>query len=160
MWNPRKLACVYVATATCLAGLSGCAPGARPAWGAPDKAAQQDVRTVLKDQVGAWNAGDIDGFMAGYWRSDELRFCSGKTMTRGWQATLDRYHRRYSSRELMGRLTFDQLDFTALADDAMLVVGRWRVEREEAVGGLFSLIFRRFDSRWVIIHDHTSVDSS
>src|SRR5512132_3214165 len=33
-----------------------------------------DIRSVMDKQVAAWNAGDIDGFMAGYWRSPDLVF--------------------------------------------------------------------------------------
>src|SRR4051794_27204303 len=43
------------------------------------------VRAVLDSQVEAWNRGDLDGFMAGYWKDDRLTFFSGDTITRGWQ---------------------------------------------------------------------------
>jgi len=36
------------------------------------------------------NPFNIDGFMAGYWKSDRLTFISGTDVTRGWQPTLDR----------------------------------------------------------------------
>ena len=45
----------------------------------------RDVRAVLDAQVKAWNKGDLEGFMAGYWKSDDLSFFSGKERTRGWQ---------------------------------------------------------------------------
>ena len=30
-----------------------------------------EIRAVIKAQQEAWNRGDIDGFMNGYWRSDQ-----------------------------------------------------------------------------------------
>jgi beta-aspartyl-peptidase (threonine type) len=32
----------------------------------------QAIRGVLDAQVAAWNKGDLDGFMAGYWNDDKL----------------------------------------------------------------------------------------
>ena len=50
------------------------------------------ILSVLTTQQAAWNAGDIDTFMAGYWQSPELRFASGGSVTMGCQETSDRYH--------------------------------------------------------------------
>lgn len=141
-------------------GLLGCGPRAGSAWSGLGGSNEQAVRAVLAQQADDWNEGDIEGFMRGYWKSDQLRFCSGGKVTRGWQATLDGYRVRYASRAKMGRLTFDQLVVSPLADDVVFVVGRWKVTRDNSVGGMFTLIFRRIEGQWLIIHDHTSVDSS
>src|SRR4051812_1615628 len=66
----------------------------------------QAVRAVLDAQVAAWNRGDIDAFMDGYWRSPRTVFVSGDNLTRGWQTVLDRYRKAYDSREKMGTLSF------------------------------------------------------
>src|SRR5688572_26015555 len=83
------------------------------AIGAQSASQQSQIRSeilkVMNDQADAWNRGDIDTFMKGYWNSENLRFVSGDTVTRGWQPTLDRYKRNYSSREKMGTLTFSDL---------------------------------------------------
>src|SRR5256885_11543154 len=71
-----------------------------------------DIRKVMDDQSAAWNRGDIDGFMAGYWKSEKLTFISGADVTRGWQPTLDRYKKSYDSRAKMGVLKFSDLEFT------------------------------------------------
>lgn len=36
------------------------------------------VRRLMDEQVTAWNSGDIDAFMQGYWKSDSLLFVGGK----------------------------------------------------------------------------------
>jgi len=114
---------------------------------------------MLEQQAQAWNAGDIDAFMVPYWRSPDLTFSSGGKVTRGWQATLDRYHQRYPTREAMGRLSFSDIEVTLPGPSVTLVLGRWRLERAEPIGGAFSLVLRKVDGRWVIIHDHTSTDA-
>jgi uncharacterized protein (TIGR02246 family) len=119
--------------------------------------AASDLQAVLKQQADAWNRGDIDAFMEHYWKSDELSFSSGGQTTRGWQSTKENYQRRYPTPEKMGRLTFSQLEITPLGDSAAIVLGRWQLARDESpVGGNFSLVCRKIDGKWLIIHDHTS----
>jgi ketosteroid isomerase-like protein len=117
------------------------------------------ARAVLDVQVEAWNRGDLEGFMAGYWRSPDLVFCSGATVTRGWDGTLDRYRKRYQSegRE-MGRLRFDGVEVIPLGEDAALARGSWRLTMRDGrePHGLFTLLLRRLDGAWRIVHDHTS----
>lgn len=120
--------------------------------------ATEQIKSVLFKQQAAWNNGDIDAFMESYWKSEKLTFSSGGETTRGWQATIDRYKMKYNSRDLMGQLTFSELEVTMLAGDAALALGRWKLERDEPAGGNFSLIFRRLNGVWLIIHDHTSTE--
>jgi ketosteroid isomerase-like protein len=119
--------------------------------------AERDIRKVMDDQAAAWNRGDIEGFMAGYWRSEKLTFVSGTTVTRGWQETLDRYKKSYDSRAKMGALTFSDLEITGLSKDAAVVLGSWSLAREkDNPHGKFTLIFRKFKEGWRVIMDHTS----
>ena len=115
------------------------------------------IRAALHAQSEAWNRGDIEGYMAGYWRSKETVFISGDSLTRGWQTVLDRYKKNYDSREKMGRLTFSDLEITLIGNDAAIVVGRWHLQRaKDEPHGRFTLIFRKTRQGWRIVHDHTS----
>ena len=115
------------------------------------------IQTVLLTQQDAWNNGDIDGFMQGYWQSPELRFASGGNVTRGWQATSDRYHANYSDRRLMGALSFSDIEIVMLSDDAAVVHGGWALRREsDRPSGLFTLVFRQMNGDWKIISDTTT----
>lgn len=121
----------------------------------------RDVRGLLERQAAAWNRGDIDAFMREYAKSERLTFSSGGKTERGWQATYDRYKRKYPTPERMGRLTFGDLEVTSLDWDgtAALALGRWYLERApDPVGGNFSLVLKRAKGDWRIVHDHTSVD--
>ena len=115
------------------------------------------IRKVMDEQAAAWNRGDIDGFMAGYWRSEKLTFISGNDVTRGWQRTLDNYKKSYDSREKMGFLMFSDLEFTILSKDAAVVLGSWALKRQkDTPHGKFTLTFRKFKEGWRIVLDHTS----
>ena len=118
--------------------------------------AEGEIRKVMQEQSDAWNRGDIEGFMRGYWNSDKLVFVSSN-VTRGWQPTLDRYKKSYDTRAKMGTLTFSDLEITVLSKDAAVVLGTWALAREnDNPKGKFTLIFRKFKDGWRIVHDHTS----
>lgn len=117
-----------------------------------------EIFGVLDRQSAAWNRGDLDGFMRGYWRSPELVFTSGGVVRRGWQTTLDRYRDTYGGdTETMGTLSFTDLEVHRLADDAAWALGRWRLDvAGERLGGIFTLVFRELGGEWKIVHDHTT----
>lgn len=116
------------------------------------------IRKVLNDQVAAWNKGDLPGFMEGYWNDEKLSFFSGNTKTAGWQATLDRYRKKYQGeKKEMGKLAFVDLSIDLLGPDHALVRGRFRLTlKNESPSGLFTVIFKKLPAGWRIIHDHTS----
>ena len=116
-----------------------------------------EIQAVLSAQQEAWNRGDIDAFMNGYWRSDETVFVSSDEVTRGWEKVLDRYKKKYSDRTKMGVLTFSNLEITPLGDDTAVVLGAWKLKRrKDEPRGRFTLILRRLPEGWRIVHDHTS----
>ena len=122
-----------------------------------DAADANSIKSVLLTQQAEWNAGDIDKFMTGYWKSPRVRFVSGDKITTGWNETLARYHARYPTRDKMGKLEFSDLDVDMLGPDSALVVGRWKLLRAgDTPHGVFTLTFRRVDNAWVIVVDHTS----
>jgi ketosteroid isomerase-like protein len=122
-----------------------------------DSSIGAQITKVMTDQAEAWNRGDIDGFMRGYWNSDKLIFVSGDNVTRGWQPTLDRYKKSYDTRAKMGTLTFSDLEINVLSNDAAVVLGSWSLSRDgDNPHGKFTLTFRRFKEGWRIVIDHTS----
>ena len=140
-----------------IAALLALTTGSAPETQAGD-GLKQTIRQLLDDQQAAWNKGDLKGFMAGYWQSPELVFFSGKDVVKGWQATLDRYHKRYQAegRE-MGKLAFGDLEIEVLGPESALVRGRFElVTSKEKLGGLFTLLVKKLPEGWRIVHDHTS----
>jgi len=127
----------------------------RPAEGRD--ADRQAISAVLNAQQTAWNRGDVDAFLVGYWHSPELTFSGSSGVARGWDGVLTRYKKNYPDRAAMGQLDFSELEFRFLGPDAALVLGRWHLKREtDDLGGVFTLVWQRLPEGWKIIHDHTS----
>jgi len=123
----------------------------------PKAGSETAIRAVLDAQVAAWNRGDIESYMNGYDRSPNTEFVGADSITRGWQDVLDRYKKRYDTREKMGTLAFSDLEITMLSNDAALVLGRWRLKRaNDEPHGTFTLLFRKRKAGWRIVHDHSS----
>src|SRR5512133_2753719 len=104
------------------------------------------IRAVMDTQVAAWNRGDLEGFMAGYWRSPDLEFYSGATVTKGWDATLARYKKNYQSEgKEMGTLDFSDLVIHTNTSGVAWVSGKWHLKMKDGSdkGGLFTLIFHK-----------------
>ena len=128
---------------------------------APDVIAlDKQVRQLITNQVDAWNHGDIEGFMAGYWRSADLTFFSNGTETKGWEPTLARYKQRYQGEgRAMGKLEFTNLVVTPLCREAAFVRGEWHLTMPDGKEphGLFTLMVRNiYGEGWRVVHDHTS----
>lgn len=117
------------------------------------------ITSVLTAQQDAWNHGEVDKFLVGYWHSPELTFSGSSGIARGWDGVMARYKKNYPDQATMGQLDFSSLEFHFLGKDAALVLGRWHLKRDKGdVGGVFSLVWQRFPEGWRIVHDHTSAD--
>jgi uncharacterized protein (TIGR02246 family) len=118
---------------------------------------REAIGAVLRAQQTAWNRGDVDAFLVGYWRSPELTFSGSSGVARGWDGVRARYKANYPNKGAMGQLDFSELEFKFLGPDAALVLGRWHLKREkDDLGGVFTLVWQRFPEGWKIVHDHTS----
>src|ERR1700678_816957 len=123
MNKPYRLALLVVLiAATFLAALTKFARAA-------ESSDESQIRQLLQMQTDAWNRGDIDSFMTGYWKSDETAFVGANGITRGWQAVLDRYKRNYPDREAMGHLTFSELEVHLTCSDAAFAIGQFQLQR-------------------------------
>jgi SnoaL-like domain len=120
---------------------------------------EQSIKHVLVSQVEAWNKGNIEGFMQGYWNSPELTFISGSTLTKGWEPTLERYKKNYQQGgNEMGHLEFQDLTIDLLSRRAAVVTGKWGLTMSSGKNphGFFTLVFKRMPNGWKIVQDHTS----
>ena len=115
------------------------------------------IKTMLNNQQECWNNGDIDGFMQGYWNSEELIFTSlNHKPTYGWKNTLERYRNSYPNKESMGEFKFEILDLKLTSSSTSTVKGKWELIREkDNPNGIFWLDIDKFDKDWLITKDST-----
>lgn len=118
---------------------------------------EAEIREVLKQQVACWNAGDLECYMDGYWKSDQLMFVGKKGVTYGWESTLAMYQKSYSTPEKMGQLDLSVKEIYPLSSDYWFVIGQWKLDRkEDELEGHFSLLLRMIDGEWKVVVDHSS----
>lgn len=119
--------------------------------------AERKILSILDEQTQAWNRGDIEGFMKGYWENDSLMFIGKSGVTRGWQQTLNNYKKSYPDTASMGKLAFDILQVKKLSKEYYFIVGKWTLTRSIGnLSGHYTLLFRKIKGNWVIIADHSS----
>lgn len=114
------------------------------------------VLQAMKEQESSWNRGDIPAFMQHYWNNDSLMFIGSRGVTFGWQKTLDNYLKSYPDKATMGTLKFTIVKSEQLSPESVYIVGKWELAREKPVGGHFTLLWKKINSKWVIVADHTS----
>ncbi len=115
------------------------------------------IRTILNNQTAAWNRGDLEKFMEGYWKNDSLAFVGKSGVTYGWNNTLDKYKKGYPDKTAIGQLTFTLIKVERLSKKYYFVTGKWHLER--TIGNLeghYTLLFKKIKGHWVIISDHSS----
>lgn len=112
-----------------------------------------EISEIMQNQQNAWNSGDIEGFMIGYWDSEELLFI-GDSVNKGYETTLSNYKKSYPTKEDMGSLEFTNLIWVPVSSDAGLLIGEWNL-----IGinnGMYSLLWKKLDGEWLIVADHSS----
>ncbi len=115
------------------------------------------IRKTLGDQTAAWNRGDIETFMKGYWENDSLMFIGKSGVTYGWSNTLNNYKKGYPDTAAMGQLIFTLLQLKKISPKYYHVTGKWYLKRSIGdVSGHYTLVFRKINGRWFIISDHSS----
>ena len=118
---------------------------------------EASIRRIMTDQAAAWNKGNIDDFMKGYWNNDSLVFVGQSGLSYGYNTALANYKKHYDSPDKMGQLFFTLLSIKKISPDYCFVLGKWLLKRKAGdIGGIYSLLFRKIDGRWQIVVDHTS----
>lgn len=120
---------------------------------------RDELQKLFDQQTSAWNHGDLVGFMQAYEKSPELTFFGGDTIERGWEATLERYRRKYQGKgEQMGQLGFSDAQIDMLGPDAAMFTARWHLtfNNGQKREGLTTVICKRTKNGWKIVHDHSS----
>ncbi|MEI7589139.1 MAG: nuclear transport factor 2 family protein [Chitinophagia bacterium] len=118
---------------------------------------EQAIRQILANQTNAWNKGDINSFMIGYWENDSLVYIGKSGPRYGYATTLKNYQKNYPDTSHMGKLAFQIISVKPLNTDHYFVIGKWNLTRTVGdAGGYFTLLFRKINGQWKVIADHSS----
>lgn len=154
----RRLAVFGVLLAT------ACAPAVAAAWHPSDserRAVRDEIAAMLVRAAANWNRGDLDAFVDDYLPGDSTTFIS-RGVLRGPAAIRQAYAPRFEAGATRDSLSFLLLDVDPLAPDVANVIAAYvlarRVGDRDSVTatGPTSLVMRRVDGRWRIVHDHSS----
>jgi uncharacterized protein (TIGR02246 family) len=141
--------------------LGACAAGSSGTTSDEDRSVDPDVdravRALLEAQRLAWNDGDLEAFVEGYWTSPDVVFASKDGVRLGTEDLLTRYRERYPDRAAMGEVLFDPPRLSDLGDDHVLAEGVWALRRDDGPrSGRYVLVLRRIDDAWRIVLDYTT----
>ena len=118
---------------------------------------EKEITGLLNKQTQAWNKGNLDEFMSGYWNNDSLMFVGKNGVTYGYGNTLANYKKNYDSPAKMGKLFFEIIKIKRLSPEYYWVLGKYFLKRTVGdAGGQYTLLFRKIKGRWQIIADHSS----
>lgn len=139
----------------CVGGL-GCrsTPTGQPLTQAQADRARAEITQVMRDSAKAWNDNDLDAFMASFHRSDDLRFVVPSGITMGWDDLKTRYARSIANSDLR----FSDLSIDVIRPDTALVFALFHNDTKDGGYGYgaTSLLMKKIDGQWVIVHDHSS----
>jgi uncharacterized protein (TIGR02246 family) len=117
---------------------------------------------MLGRAAASWNRGDLDTFVTDYLPGDETTYIGSRGVLRGSAAIRDAYAPRFAPGGVRDSLSFVLVDVDPLAPDVLNVIATYvlarRVGGRDSVTarGPTSLVMRRVDGRWRIVHDHSS----
>src|SRR5687767_4607213 len=90
---------------------------------------EMEIRRILSTQTSAWNRGDVNAFMKGYWNHDSLMFIGKSGVTYGYKNTLENYKKNYPDTAAMGKLSFTLIQVKRLSGEYYHVTGKWHLKR-------------------------------
>lgn len=116
------------------------------------------IRAIIQQQRDAWNRGDLAGFVQFYDNTGMMVFITGEEPIRSPADLQKRYEKRYgTSDKKFGKLDFSDVKVELLSDQLARAYGKWTVTQDSKTStGWFSLLWRKKDGQWRIIHDHSS----
>ncbi|HVE78396.1 MAG TPA: nuclear transport factor 2 family protein [Gemmatimonadaceae bacterium] len=143
------------AVATACAGAVREAGEPRPADAA---AARAEIASLMQRAAGDWTRGDLDAFMSDYLPGEGTTYIGGRGLLRGVDAIRAAYAPRFAPGVARDSLHFEGLEVDLLAPGVAHVLAYYVLSRGDSIAarGPTSLVMRRVDGRWRIVHDHSS----
>jgi ketosteroid isomerase-like protein len=118
---------------------------------------EESILKILDEQTKEWNNGNLEKFMSGYWRNDSLVFIGKSGPVYGYNNALNNYKKSYPDTASMGKLRFEVISVKKLSKAYYFVTGKWFLNKTAGnVKGIYTLLFRKINTEWKIVVDHSS----
>lgn len=118
---------------------------------------------MLAHGAAAWNRGDLDDFISDYAPGAATTYIGRRGVVRGPAAIRASYAPRFAPGVTRGTLHFEDLEADVLAPGVANAIAWYVLTVRTAAGtdstiarGPTSLVVRKLDGRWRIVHDHSS----
>lgn len=121
-------------------------------------AARVQIIAMMTQSARAWNMGNLDAFMNDYEADTTTTFIGRNGVIRGRAAIRAVYAPRFAPGGVRDSLSFENVQVDLLTPDVANVIAYYRLMRGDSTTshGPTSLVMRRRDDRWRIVHDHSS----
>ena len=125
------------------------------------KKTEAAIRGAFEAACAAWNHGDLDGYLASYWDSDQTIWISSGVLTLGREAIVAAYKSRFANPQQMGKLTLAALEIEILTPTDAIASGRWMLALESGSSqGFFSVELKKIEGAWLFVSDRSSTDET
>ena len=130
----------------------------QPASGAANAAIHREIDLMMSASAAAWNRGDLDLFVSDYLPGQGTTFIGRRGVLRGVDAIRANYAARFAPGGQRDSLHFEQMEVDELAPNVANVIAWYVLQRGDSVTarGPTSLVMRKMNGRWRIVHDHSS----
>ena len=114
---------------------------------------EQQIKSLLKNRVDAWNDRNLDRYMADYRKFDSLSVNIDGETKKDWQPVYDRFASQFGPE--MGTLRISNIKIDMVGDDASIVAADWNLQQSEKVtNGRMNLVLNKVDAGWKIITEN------
>jgi len=125
-----------------------------------DADVQGSVERLLEESAGAWNRGELAGFMDDYLESPNTTYIGSAGLLSGYESIRARYAPLFEPGAARDSLRFEDVRVRRLAAVEAIATAKWILHRGDTItgSGPFTLVLRHTSGGWKIIHDHSSSD--
>ena len=121
-----------------------------------EEVARAEICAMMDRGAASWNRGDLETFVDDY--TDSATYVGSRGLLHGRTAIAAHYAPRFAVGATRDSLSFRGIEVRLVAEELAQVVATYVLTRGDSVTGMgpTSLLMRRVDGRWRILHDHSS----
>lgn len=155
---------LFITSAINILGQKTTKPAPKPAAASSAATDEKAVRASFEDLLNGIRNSNIDGVTGVYWNSPETLFYNNNgSVTTGWEQDRKNREARYP-RTSNVKLDVKNVKVMMLGTGGAVVACQWTQTQQydanpESASGRMTLVFRKIDKDWKIVHLHTSPDN-